>query len=163
MCVCLCVFTAQFAIYHHVPPPSISTHDYTSSLVLEKLRKFSLQVKLSKCLFDQTEIEFLGFIVNRNGISIDSSRVATIIDWPEPKNYRDVQVFLAFANFYRRFINEFSRIVAALTTLLKGERKESSILNSHLPKKQENYFVVSSMFLPPLLCYCILTLSGKYN
>ena len=49
--------------------------------------------------------------------------MATIIDWPEPKNHRDVQVFLGFANFYRRFINEFSRIVAALMTLLKGGKK----------------------------------------
>ena len=54
---------------------------------------------------------------------MDSSRIATIINWPEPKNHRDVQVFLGFANFYRRFINEFLRIVAALTTLLKGGRK----------------------------------------
>ena len=102
---------------------SMKDHTFHVRLVLEKLWKFSVQVKLSKCLFDQTEIEFLGFIVKRNGISMDSSRVATIIDWPEPKNHRDVQVFLGFANFYRRFINEFSRIVAALTTLLKGGKK----------------------------------------
>ena len=54
---------------------SIKDHTFHVRLFLEKLRKFSLQVKLSKCLFDQTEIEFLGFIVNRNGKSMDSSRV----------------------------------------------------------------------------------------
>ena len=102
---------------------SMKDHTFHVRLVLEKLRKFSLQVKLSKCLFDQTEIEFLGFIVNRNGTSIESSLVATIINWPEPKNYRDVQVLLGFADFYGRFVNEFSRIVADLTTLLKGGKK----------------------------------------
>ena len=80
---------------------SMKNHTFHVRLVLEKLRKFSLQVKLSKCLFDQTENEFLGFIVNRNGTSMDSSRVATIINWPEHKNNRDFQVFLWFANFYR--------------------------------------------------------------
>ena len=51
---------------------------------------------------------------------MDPSRITTITNWPEPKNHRDVQVFLGFANFYRRFIDGFSRIVTALTTLFKG-------------------------------------------
>ena len=51
---------------------------------------------------------------------MNSSRITTIINLPEFKNHRDVQVFLGFANFYRRFIDGFSRIVIALTILLKG-------------------------------------------
>ena len=89
-------------------------------MILEKLRKYNLHVNLFKCLFDKFEIEFLGFILTPTSIRMNSSRITTIINWREFKNHRDVQVFLGFANFYRRFIDEFSRIVIALTILLKG-------------------------------------------
>ena len=51
---------------------------------------------------------------------MDRSRVATVKDWPTPATFREVQVFLSFANFYRRFIKQYSKIVAPLTTLSKG-------------------------------------------
>ena len=92
-------------------------------MILEKLRKYNLHVKLSKCLSDKSEIEYLGFILTLTCIRIDPSRITTIINWPEPKIHRDVQVFLGFANFYRRFIDGFSRIVTTLNTLLKGGKR----------------------------------------
>src|SRR5436190_19936232 len=52
------------------------------------------------------------------------SRVKTIEEWPEPRNYRDIQVFLGFANFYRRFITNFSMIASPLSDMLKGIKKE---------------------------------------
>jgi hypothetical protein len=54
---------------------------------------------------------------------MDASRIVTVLAWPEPRNHREVQVFLGFANFYRRFIEAFSRIAEALTSLLKGGNK----------------------------------------
>ena len=101
----------------------IEEHANHVRMILEKLRKYNLHAKLSKCLFDKSEIEYLGFILTPTGIRMDPSRITTITNWPEPKNHRDVQVFLGFANFYRRFIDGFSRIVTALTTLLKGGKR----------------------------------------
>lgn len=57
---------------------------------------------------------------------MDPSRVSTIEEWPVPKSFCDIQVFLEFANFYRRFIWEFSRIVGGITGMLKGGSKENS-------------------------------------
>ena len=91
--------------------------------VLERLRQHRLYVNLSKCAFDVEQLEFLGFIVSINGVSMDPDRVKTITEWPHPKSYRDVQVFLGFANFYRRFIEKYSTIAAPLTDLLKGSKE----------------------------------------
>ena len=90
--------------------------------VLERLRKFDLYIKLSKCRFATTEVEFLGFIVTVDGIKMDPARIQTLAEWPVPKTFRDVQVFLGFANFYRRFIYRYSKITTPLSSLLKGSK-----------------------------------------
>ena len=91
-------------------------------LVMDRLRKHKLYAKLTKCKFFTTEVKFLGFIVGVNGVSMDPSRIDTVADWPEPKTFREVQVFLGFANFYRRFIRNYSRVAGPLTNLLKGSK-----------------------------------------
>ena len=91
--------------------------------VLERLRQFQLYASLKKCQFYTERVEFLGFIVSTQGVAMDSRRVDTIRDWPQPKTYRDVQVFLGFANFYRRFIKGYSAIATPLTDLLKGSKE----------------------------------------
>jgi hypothetical protein len=88
--------------------------------VLQRLRKFALFASLKKCFFFRQEVEFLGFIVSTAGVSIDPSRISTVVGWPIPQSYYEVQQFLGLANFFRRFIRQYSRIVAPLTSLLKG-------------------------------------------
>src|SRR5690606_8456252 len=87
--------------------------------VLQLLLDAQLQVKLEKCQFHVTTVEFLGYIVSPDGISMDPSKVSTVTEWPTPKCVKDIQAFLGFANFYRRFIKGFSAIVAPITRLLK--------------------------------------------
>jgi hypothetical protein len=53
---------------------------------------------------------------------MECSQVDIIAEWPEPKSFRDIQIFLGFANFYRRFIVKFSRIASPLSDLLKGSK-----------------------------------------
>ena len=72
--------------------------------VLEQLRKHGLFANLKKCRFHQDEVRFLGFVVSAQGISMEEERIEAVKAWPEPKSIRDIQVFLGFANFYRRFI-----------------------------------------------------------
>ena len=88
--------------------------------VLERLRKYGLYVKLSKCEFSVEEVSFLGYRVGADGVTMDPSRVAAIKDWPTPTTYREIQVFLGFANFYRGFIHRYSAVVASITDLLVG-------------------------------------------
>ena len=97
-------------------------HRYHVSKVLERLRRYKLYAKLSKCQFAVATVEFLGFVLSPEGVAMEKSRVETVEDWPQPKTFRELQVFLGFANFYRRFIRNYSRIAAPLTNLLKGSQ-----------------------------------------
>lgn len=96
-------------------------HETHVRLVLDKLRENDLPVKAEKCSFDATEVEYLGFIVGIDGVRMDESKVSSIQDWPEPRSLRDVQVFLGFANFYRRFIRNFSKLTSPLSNLIKKD------------------------------------------
>ena len=87
--------------------------------VLEKLLEHGLDASLEKCQFHVEEVEFLGFVVTPGGVSMEKDKVATIVDWPVPKSVHDIQIFLGFANFYRRFIQAYSRVVLPITTLLR--------------------------------------------
>jgi transposase InsO family protein len=89
--------------------------------VLKRLQDADLQVKLEKCQFHVQKVEFLGFVISPDGISMDPAKVESIVSWPTPKSVRDIQVFLGFANFYRRFIKNFSSVVAPITRLLKKD------------------------------------------
>jgi len=87
---------------------------------LQRLREWKLYAKVTKYTFDTESVDFLGFVVTPAGVVIDQSRVTTIQEWPVPTCYRDIQVFLGFANFYRRFIHNYSKIAAPLNAVLKG-------------------------------------------
>ena len=87
--------------------------------VLEVLRKYGLYANLKKCRFYKDEVRFLGFVVSRDGIKMEEERINAVKKWLEPQSVRDIQVFIGFANFYRRFIKGFSRIAAPLTAMLK--------------------------------------------
>ena len=59
-----------------------------------------LFVKPETCTFRATEVDFLSMIVRRDGIKMDQMKVKAILDWPEPKNIKEVRSFLGLANFY---------------------------------------------------------------
>ena len=108
--------------------------------VLERLRNFALYASLKKCQFNTTKVEFLGFVVSTDGVAMDQERVATVKDWPKPQTYREVQVFLGFANFYRRFIYRYSNIAAPLTNLLKGSKDGKKPEPLEWSEKAQNAF-----------------------
>ena len=87
--------------------------------VLGQLRKYLLYANLKKCRFHQEEVRFLGYVVSSKGIRMEDERIEAVKQWPEPQSVRDIQVFLGFANFYRQFIQGFSRIAAPLTSMMK--------------------------------------------
>ena len=91
--------------------------------VLQRLQEHELYVKLEKCEFSVQRTNFLGFIISPEGVEMDPARIATILDWPVPKSVHDIQVFLGFANFYRRFIEGYSRVVLPMTNLLRKSNK----------------------------------------
>jgi hypothetical protein len=98
-------------------------HEAHVKEVLRRLRENDLYCKPEKCEFHATSIEYLGFVVSPDGIYMDSKKIETILSWPEPTRVKEVQSFLGFANFYRRFIPDFSDIAKPLTGLTRKDVK----------------------------------------
>ena len=91
--------------------------------VLTALRKAGLQADIDKCKFHTTEVNYLGLIITSDGIRMDPHKVIAVQQWETPTCVRDVQSFIGFANFYRRFIHGFSSIVAPMIATVKKDRK----------------------------------------
>lgn len=85
--------------------------------VLQRLTDNNLFINPEKSVFHTTSVEFLGYVFTVDGLQMDNSKVQTILDWPTPQSAADVQSFLGFANFYRRFIEGYSDIILPLTQL----------------------------------------------
>ena len=80
-------------------------------------------LKPEKCHFHVKEVVFLGHVVTTMGLAMDPKKVEAILDWSAPTNVNEVQSFLGFANFYRRFIKDYSRIAGLLTELTYKDKE----------------------------------------
>ncbi|XP_021979374.1 uncharacterized mitochondrial protein AtMg00860-like [Helianthus annuus] len=90
--------------------------------ILEVLRKEKLYAKFSKCVFWLREVQFLGHVINADDILVDPSKVEAVMKWVPPKNPSEVRSFLGLAGYYRRFIQDFSKIALPLTKLTKKQQ-----------------------------------------
>jgi RNase H-like domain found in reverse transcriptase len=91
--------------------------------VLQQLREHDLFLKLKKCKFNKTTIEYLGLIIQEGKLSMDPVKLSRIRDWPTPTLAKQVRGFTGFANFYRQFIKKFSKLVLSLNNLLQKDTK----------------------------------------
>ena len=91
---------------------SMGEHVTHVHLVLQRLLENRLFTKAEKCEFHRSTVQFLGFVVARGKLEMDPSKT-----WPRPTNRKELQRYLGFANFYRRFIRGFSSTVRPLTAL----------------------------------------------
>ncbi|KHJ31814.1 hypothetical protein EV44_g1960 [Erysiphe necator] len=87
--------------------------------VLQRMRDNNLQLDIHKCNFMTNKVKYLGLTISTNGLCMDHTKVDAITNWKTPSNLKDVRAFIVFANFYRRFINNFSAIVNPLTNMTK--------------------------------------------
>ena len=88
--------------------------------MLSILREHQLYAKMSKCTFFVKKVEYQDFIVSQEGIKV---KVQDIVDWPQPKNVKEVQGFLGITGWYHVFIKGYAKIAAPITSLLKKNAK----------------------------------------
>src|SRR5260370_16198809 len=85
--------------------------------VLHTLDQHGLLASDNKCEFDRDALEYLGFIIGKNRVSMHPSKLATISNCPEPCSVKDIQCFLGLTNFYQHFISHYALITVTLYNL----------------------------------------------
>ncbi|KAK3523516.1 hypothetical protein QTP70_001181 [Hemibagrus guttatus] len=105
---------------------SMEEHVIQVREVLARLQQHHLYVKLEKCKFHRSMVMFLGYVILHQGVEMDTVKVQAVMEWPEPSTVWELQDFLGFANFYRRFIWNYSSVAGPLMSLLRGKPKKLS-------------------------------------
>jgi hypothetical protein len=98
---------------------NLKEHMEHVTAVMTALKEAALYLKAEKCEFHKEEVMYLGLIVGVNGIRMDPEKVQAVENWEAPEKLKEVQAFLGLANFYRRFIWDYSRILQLLMKLTK--------------------------------------------
>ena len=113
------VFIDDILIYSK----SREEHEEHLRIVLQVLRRNRLYAKASKCEFWLQQIDFLGHTICRDGIKVDSRKAEAVVNWPRPTNVAEIRSFLGLAGYYRRFIQDFSKIATPLTQLTRKQKQ----------------------------------------
>nr|GEZ52010.1 putative reverse transcriptase domain-containing protein [Tanacetum cinerariifolium] len=92
-------------------------HEEHLKAILELLKKKELYAKFSKCEFWIPKVQFLGYVIDSQGIHIDPTKIESVKDWASPKSPTEIRQFLGLAGYYRRFIEGFSKIAKPMTKL----------------------------------------------
>ncbi|KAK3538674.1 hypothetical protein QTP86_012137 [Hemibagrus guttatus] len=131
---------------------STSMEDHVRQVqeVLARLQRHHLFMKLEKCEFHRTTVTFLGYVISHRGVEMDINKVRAVTEWSAPSTIRELQRFLGFANFYRRFIRNYSSVAAPLTSLLRGKPKRLNWTNQAWAAFQQ---LKNSFTTAPILCH----------
>ena len=111
--ICIIIYLDNILIYSG----DKASHKQHVREVLRHLHQHSLYAKSEKCEFHSDSVEYLGYCLSPDGLTMAPEKVQTICDWPEPRKVKDIQSFLGFTNFYHHFIFNYSDIVVPLTRL----------------------------------------------
>src|SRR5260370_20281650 len=116
-------------------------HDLHVLQILQAIEQNGLLASIDK--FDKDSLEYLGFILGKNGVSMHPSKLSTISDWPIPKSIKELQSFLGFSNFYHHFILHYASIATPLHALTQ---KDSPIPFSFTNEAQKAFKLLKSAF-----------------
>ena len=106
--------------------------------IFERLQKIDLYLDIKKCEFFVIEVKYLSLIITTKKIKMNSIKINAIVNWSISRNLKNVQTFLNFANFYRKFIFDYSKIAKSLIKFTKMKKKKFQILMKF--KKRKSLF-----------------------
>lgn len=115
--------------------------------VLITLRKYSLELNIAKCLFLKGEIEFLGYLISGEGITLNKRHIQAILDFPYPKNLKQLQGFLGLTNYFRKFIKDYALKAKPLHNLTRKNVK----FDFHEECERSFDFLKTELTSPPVL------------
>lgn len=128
---------------------NLSDHNQKLEEVFERLRKYNLKLQPSKCQFLRKEVVYLGHTCSNKGCHPDPKKIECVLHYPIPRNIKQLQSFLGLANYYRKFIPNFSRIAEPLNKLLR--KSETYTWTKQCDEAFNNLKEV--LTTPPLLAY----------
>ena len=99
----------------------LELHHQRTRQVLLCLQEHGLSLKISKCSFDTPTMEYLGMIIGQGLVRMDPAKLSAIKDWHPPSSVKGLHSFLGFANFYQKFIPNYSNIVAPIVLLTRKD------------------------------------------
>ncbi|KAI5717968.1 hypothetical protein M8J77_014305 [Diaphorina citri] len=102
---------------------TIEQHLRLLETVLDRLHRSKLRINWAKCEFCMSEVTYLGFKVDKTGLKIDPEKLRPVIEYPAPRNLKELRRFLGMCSWYRRFIPDFAETTASLTKLLRKQQK----------------------------------------
>ena len=95
---------------------TVEEHILLVRKVLQRLREYRMAISVEKSVFHVKKVDFLGYVVATDGVTMNEKKVESIKSWKAPASVKDIQIFIGFANFYRRFIKTSRQSAPPLRT-----------------------------------------------
>lgn len=118
----------RHCVFGYLDDLCIVSEDFSSHLAVlvrlaEQFRKANITLNIAKSQFCVTSITYLGYVIGSGGICTDPSKISCIVNWPPPKNLKQVRGFLGICGWYRRFIHNFADLSCPITNVLSTKSK----------------------------------------